>query len=223
MDIFSFFKKNKDVFKPVATAAVKENKTVAKYMKDHNVNTFNEPLNKLTDDGELPFGWYSHHQNELKKHENQITHYAQLSRTGTVNEKIINLKKLIQYYNNFKKYCYSKDECYKKYFSDMYEHCYNSRNRDFEYITSFKNDLEELLNTHVLLCDTEKRRQLYSKNLKNVLFNFLRNHNGILQKDIYKNFDDSIKSDIQTLLYEWEKSGRIKREKVGNTYKIIIK
>ena len=105
----------------------------------------------------------------------------------------------------------------------MYEHCHNSRNKDFEYITPYKNTLEEFLNSQNSLNDMEKKRQLYSKNLNKTLFDFLRNHNGILQKDVYKHFDESIKTDIQSLLYEWEKSKRIKREKVGNTYKIITK
>ncbi|MGC4018907.1 MAG: hypothetical protein QM793_06575 [Muricomes sp.] len=132
------------------------------------------------------------------------------------------LKEMISYYQSFKGYFYSQDECYKKYFCDMWEHCYNSRNSDFEYITPYENELNTLLKNYDSLKDFEIRKSEHSKGLETKLWTLITQNIGILQKDIYKEFDDSVKSDIQYLLYNWDKSGKIKREKSGGTYKIIL-
>ena len=44
----------------------------------------------------------------------------------------------------------------------------------------------------------------------------------VVLKDIYKKIDSCVKPEIQHLLYDWEKSGKIQRTKVGNTYKITL-
>lgn len=43
---------------------------------------------------------------------------------------------------------------------------------------------------------------------------------GILQSDIYKQFHEVMRDEISSKLYFWNKSGKIRREKSGRTYKI---
>lgn len=50
----------------------------------------------------------------------------------------------------------------------------------------------------------------------------IKSNPGILQKDIYKQFDVTVKPDIQEILYFLGKNGKILREKVGNSYSLTI-
>lgn len=74
----------------------------------------------------------------------ELHEYAIASSKGTSLEKIQTLETMIEYYYNMKDYYYSRGECYIKYFSDMWEHCHNSRNPDFEYIKPYEEQLSKL-------------------------------------------------------------------------------
>ena len=105
------------------------------------------------ENGELPFGWYTHHLEEIKKWETPLPEYAIASKTGTPTEQIQTLQKMIEHYEAFRTFSYSNGECWKKYFSDMWEHCHNSKNPDFDYIEPYQEQLNELLSVQgVPLC-----------------------------------------------------------------------
>lgn len=178
--------------------------------------------NEILIDGELPFGWYSHNAKFFEKFEKTIPTYALNSRTGNIDKKISTLKKMIDYYEDFKAKCYSKNECFQKYFQDQWEHCSNSRNVDFEYITPYKEELKNLLDNYDSVKKYEQKRLKNLQGYENAIHELIKTSPGILQKDIYRHFDESIKADIQDLLYNWNKSGKIKREKFGNSYKLFL-
>jgi hypothetical protein len=64
-------------------------------------------------------------------------------------------------------------------------------------------------------CNKESKR----KTLKN---DVIRENPGILQKDLYQEFDSDFKQDISNMLYTMDKDQEIKREKSGNTYKVYV-
>lgn len=105
-----------------------------------------QPIEKLTKEGELPSGWYSKHKHVFAHYEEQIVQMAVNLKQIRGLDRINHLENLIALYNEYKRFCYEKGECYKKYFSDMWEHCHNSRCKDFEYITPFLAELEALKN-----------------------------------------------------------------------------
>lgn len=90
--------------------------------------------------GQLPFGWVSRHRTELDVWEKKLPDLASKTKTGSVEEKINALEQLISFYQDFKSFCY-QDECFQKYFQDMWEHCHNSQNPDFEYIQPYVEEL----------------------------------------------------------------------------------
>lgn len=98
----------------------------------------------MTPEGELPWGWHSRYEPIIKPYEDMIIQAAVSLNTMSGNERIEQLEKLIKLYNEYKNFCYKKDECYIKYFSDMWEHCHNSQCKDFEYITPYIAELETL-------------------------------------------------------------------------------
>lgn len=115
---------------------------LAKWNEDLQKNK----LDKL-ENGELPFEWYAKNKkwiNDFKQKENKLVEYAIASRQTIGQEKIDILHKMIEYYYLLKEECYSKSECHKKYFEDMLEHCHNSRNKDFEYIKPYEEELKTL-------------------------------------------------------------------------------
>lgn len=98
------------------------------------------------ENGELPFGWYAKHKDYLKSKEQLMTSLAaNLPPTSENQLRIDKLKELISYFYTFKNECESKNECFKKYFNDMWMHCHNSKNSDFVYITPYEIDLKKLL------------------------------------------------------------------------------
>lgn len=191
-----------------------------------NTNSFGEDLNHLDKDGELPWGWLSKNMPICKPYEERMTQIASSLANMKVAEKRVQLKKLIAIYYEYKKFCYSQNECFIKYFSDMWEHCYNSRCKDFEYVTIFEKELQEIEANYSELLQKEQRADYITQNilpyLKAELIAIIRNEPGIMQSDIYKRYDADIKPHISSELYAMDKAKIIRREKSGKSYKLTM-
>lgn len=101
-------------------------------------------MEQLTPEGELPWGWLTKNTPLCKTYEDRIVQMAVDLKSIEGTARIKMLEKLIALYYEYKQFCYSKDECFIKYFADQWEHCHNSRCDDFEYITRFETELAEL-------------------------------------------------------------------------------
>lgn len=186
-------------------------------------NMFADDLEHLDANGELPFGWFTAHPDATEKEKplkvlinNYVIYQEQ---KAPIDTQLDNLKKLVDYFTEFRDYCYGKDECYIKFFSSSYEHCHNSQCDDFSLLESYKSRLQEMIDNY----DNLVHHEQLVKTLSDELLQFIKNNNEILQKDIYHSFDECLKDDIQSLLYQWEKDNIIIREKKGNTYTISTK
>lgn len=51
-------------------------------------------------------------------------------------------------YYDLKKYCYQKGKYGRKYFNEMWQHCHNARNLDFDFIDSLKERMENYKNNY---------------------------------------------------------------------------
>lgn len=100
---------------------------------------------RLTAGGKLPAEWISQNSHIIKPYENKLVEMAIATKRSKDEECVKALQELIQYYYEFKSFCYRRGECSKKYFQDMWEHCHNSRCNDFEYIKPYEEKLNELL------------------------------------------------------------------------------
>lgn len=80
-------------------------------------------------------------------------------------------------------------------------------------------------NLHFDASDFEnwKNKLHYQIKLSNELIPYIKNNPGILQKDIYKNFNMEYKYLIQQILYDMDKDNKIIRKKHGNSYELYIK
>lgn len=181
----------------------------------------------LTSDGELPWGWLSRNTPTLKaKYEDKMVAIAVSLNRLTLDEKKAQLKKLIALYNEFKEFCYSKDECFAKYFSDMWEHCHNSRCKDFEYIASFEAELKNIEENYEELRQKEQRTSYIEKNilptLRHSLMETISAEPGIFQADLFNRFDADLKPFIHTELYLMEKDGLLLKEKEGRRNRLFL-
>lgn len=128
------------------------------YIKKHTVNPTKKGVKNtvktlresdtdfehLTAEGELPFGWHTRHKYIVEPYENAMVQMATNLKGVKGYDRIRQIEGLIVHYYNFKNFCYSKNECFVKYFQNSWEHCHNSRCKDFEYIEPYEKELEEL-------------------------------------------------------------------------------
>lgn len=109
----------KAAFEPVAKAAVVESKTVDQYMESHNVNSFNEPLDKLID-GELPWGWVVYNEDIVNEIEKEVSEYRkQICEAANPQDRINALNGYMKYVREGKKRYSEKGECIGKYFDEF--------------------------------------------------------------------------------------------------------
>lgn len=165
--------------------------------------------------------YYQTLQTEIKPLETKIVNMAvSLKGKKSVDERIAILTSLIDTYYALGRKCKQLGADYAKHFSKNWEHCHNSRNPDFNYIERFEKELAELHANYESLNAKESAYATESVNLKQRVIDVVNASPGILQKDIYKKFDPTVKADIQEILYFLDKQGIIFREKVGNSYTV---
>lgn len=223
MGIFKLFKKKSKIPKDLSKSenledianTLLENNMIS-VPKNDNHNTFGESLDKLVD-GDLPWGWVAHKQDFIepiaKKYKCLLNLWVD-ARNGSPQELYSTLKDFVIYMEDIEKLCKSKGECYELWFNEYLT--------GKDYLKMRQQELDYLSKTvQIQQVEYEHKQQLLP-GLESSLMNFLQNNNGVLQKDIYKNFDSCVKPEIQHLLYDWEKSGKIQRTKVGNTYRITL-
>ena len=134
--------------------------------------------------------------------------------SDSLDTQILKTKSVISHYEHFKDFCYSKGIGGTLYFQDMWEHCHNSSNPDFDYIDRFKEKLEKLEYKKYSLDETAE--------IKAKLKQVIQSNPGILQKDIYESFSPDRKPIIRSVLLELDNQKVIRRTKKGNTYELFL-
>ena len=178
-------------------------------------------LKKKNDSEIKPIKFYEILNREVKPLENIMVGFSSsLPRIKKVDDRIDVLKALVESYYDLRSKCISLGPDYQSYFSRMWEHCHNSRNKDFCFIEKYEEELENLSANRDLLFSEQSLHEEKSKNLELEVVKILDQNPVILQTDIYKKFDPVVQKDIQSILYFMAKEGRIKREKAGNSYLI---
>lgn len=178
-------------------------------------------LKKKNDSEIKPIEFYEILNREVKPLENIMVGFSSsLPSIKKVDDRIDVLKALIESYYDLRSKCISLGPDYQSYFSRMWEHCHNSRNKDFCFIEKYEEELENLSANRDLLFSEQSLHEEKSKNLEQEVVKILAKNPVILQTDIYKKFDPVVQKDIQSILYFMAKEGKIKRKKAGNSYLI---
>lgn len=164
-------------------------------------NSLGEPLDKLTKNGELPFGWAMYRKTVVNKIESELSVFRKaIHDAHSSAQKLEAIKSYFQYIEDGKQRYRKIGECEGKYFD--------------EYIVNSEEAKENI-----------RKKKLIEKDLaldKEILKTIKKNP-GILQKNIYSLFEPKLKGCIQNKISVAEKEGIITREKSGSTYKLFAK
>ena len=99
-------------------------------VEEFTVRISAEPLDRLTDEGDLPFGWYTANKAITSQLQNEYTHFLNAwleSRKGTVSEQYAALKSFVIYMNDVKALCQNKGECFVCWRDTLFTDEYLSR------------------------------------------------------------------------------------------------
>jgi hypothetical protein len=181
-------------------------------------NYAGESVDKLDKDGNLPWGWYAAHKEFTDERTTEYTYFLDNyceARSKSPLEKYETLKSLVLYLEDAKKLCYSKGECFAKWYDDIIA--------SPEHIRKLQLELSELeSNFHGLQDEWELRQKLFV-GLDEKVWKIITDNDGIMQTDLLKMFDACVKNDITNFLYHWDKEGKIERIKSGRSYALHIK
>ncbi len=193
----------------------------------------NPKFNRTFEDNELSFKFENTHFNKISDFEDRLySEEKKIYLIFDIDKRIEQCQKVIKTFNSFKNFCYKKSKGGMIYFQDTWEFMYNSKNDCFSYIDETEAYLENLIKNYdeeKITIEKERNKQvkiakyLQEHNPEEEFLLLLKNKPGILQKDIYKNFDSDIKDIFKPLPRVLEKSGKIIRIKFKNSYQLFIK
>lgn len=169
-------------------------------------------------DDELPWGWIAKNKEFIDKIEGEYSYFLDNwinARNKSPRELHSALKSFVGYMESVQKLCGSKG----KYFEIWCNEILLSPG----YLDARKKELEESSTEWLNLQREYDQKQKLLLTLHDDLWNLIISNDSILQTDIYKHFDNSVKQDIQSLLYNWDKLGKISRIKTGRTYTVVKK
>lgn len=163
-------------------------------------------------------------QKDIEPYESIMVGFATaLKDKQTVDHEIELLTLLIDEYNEIQQKCYERGKEYIDYFNATWVNIRTNAPDGPGYIGRYIKRLEYLKSNYVTLKAQEEIRNQFLPNLEQNILLFVERNQPILQTNIYKAFDASVKEDIKEILYLLAKSGKLKREKQGNTYLVSIK
>lgn len=194
--------------------------------KKQTVNSFGQRLDKLTEEGDLPWGWVSKNKCFVDKITNEYSYFLNLWLDGTKKspkDQYAPLKSFVLYLEDVENLCVSKGECFELWF---YE-CIASK----DYIQKRKKELEELVanmdilqKEYELKTQKEKEKQRKTIEMKSAVILLLKENDGVLQSDFWKFFDDEIcRAAASDIVYSLLKEGKIERTKSGRSYTLHYK
>lgn len=176
-------------------------------------NSFSEQLDRLTEEGELPWGWLYRNKEFTEKINGEYSYFLNMwleSRTKTPVEHYSALKSFVVYLEDAERLCKSKGECFEFWFYEILT--------SKDYIQKRKMELGELTTNF------DDRQSNYIKqnrelsDLDERIIKVLKEHPNILQTDFVKLFDPIVQPDIRDKLYWLDKSGKLERTKSGRSY-----
>lgn len=176
-------------------------------------NSLGERLDRLTHDGELPWGWHTYTKEFTSKINGEYSYFLHLwidSKNGSPKERYQALKSFVLYLEDAEKLCKSKGECFEFWYYNIVA--------SKDYIAKRKSELEELIaNFDKLQADFEKRA-VHLSDLDGRIIKMLNDNPGVLQSEFVKMFDQIVQNDVREKLYFMEKAGELERTKSGRSY-----
>lgn len=172
----------------------------------------------LTKEGTLPWGWFNLNREFTEQIHKEYSYFLNewiANRTAEPKRRYETLKSFVLYMNDAQKVCYSKSECHAYWFDTTIA--------SPEYIAERTAELNELQDNFSEIEAAYRKREKELAGLDERVMEKIRQNEGILQMDLVKMFDASVKTDISEMLYRWSEEGKIVRIKSGRSYSLHIK
>lgn len=177
-----------------------------------------ERKDHLDKDGNLPYGWIYANRGFCDKINGEYSHFLNMwieSKGLEPLKRYSALKSLVLWLQDARKLCHSLNECFAKWFSDTIA--------SDEEIARWETDLDELQNNFLEIERVWKIRERELPKLEENIKFLIQQHDGILQTDFVKLFDEVIHHEVKEKLYYMSKAGTIERIKSGRSYTLHIK
>lgn len=172
------------------------------------------------DDDWLPFGWVYENRAFVERIRNEWSYLLDSwieKRNAHPVETYGALKSVVLYLEDAQKLCRQMSENHAKWFDGIIA------NQD--YIDKMKAELADLeanMDAYIKKYNDQQELEAYEATLTDeMMFDAIRQHEGMLQKDLCKLFP--YPKVISSKLYYMEKEGKIERTKSGNSYILKIK
>ena len=135
----------------------------------------------------------------------------------------------LQALSSLRNYC-CRHKGGREWFSEMYEHCHNSRNADFSLVDEYESGYADLVDNFDAYRQRIEDRMNYESllasetaTIKPRILAIIEHDQGFIQKDLYASFDPALKSRVIDTLMELVKNGTITRKKYKNTFRLYTK
>lgn len=189
------------------------------FLKKNDVkNTPSDSMEKLTKDGELPWGWVVHNKAFTEKIQSEYSYFLNMwleSRSKSPLEQYSALKSFVLYLEDVEVLCKSKGECFEWWFHNILV--------SPGYIEKRKIELDEVTANFDELQSNHIKRNKELSDLDERMIKALKQHPNILQTDFVKLFDPIVQPDIRDKLYWLDKLGKLERTKSGRSYVLHYK
>ena len=172
-----------------------------------------QPMDRLTKDGRLPFGWlYQNKSFTEPLGESQRILSQQVSNTwyDSPRRHLSALETYIRFMQDTEDDCRSLGECFLFWYNE-----YFAVGGYQDYIDRCKEYQENI----VQLESDYMRKKMIQKEIIQII----KANPHILQTEVYKKFAPEEKGIVSNELYQFAASGKIVREKSGRTYSLTIK
>lgn len=173
------------------------------------VNSFGERYDKLTSDGELPWGWTLHNKEFTEKIGSEYSYFLNMwldARSKAPKELYPALKSFVLYLEDAESLCKAKGECFEYWYYEIL----TSR----DYLEKRKEELKEL----TLNLDYLQEIYIKKQNLKPVVIHLLKENDGILQSEFKNLFDEPFQNEVSNIIYALYQAGEVEKTKSGRSY-----
>lgn len=170
-----------------------------------------DKLDKLTPEGELPWGWHHANREFTQKIDNEYRYFSEAAYAAKkegVRAEYAALKSLVLYMEDVRKLCDSKGECFSAWASLVVANP-----------ITYQQEKERLQYMEANMADLLKREKILNR-LRIDILQIIEDNPGILQTEVYKRFPSDLKNDVSNELYQLGAHEEISREKHGRTYRL---
>ena len=183
-----------------------------------------KPAN-ITDDSTEEF--FVEHMDYLQPLEHQIIP-PKVEDYNDINSYRLAYEISLEALHTLKDFCYTKPEG-KRYFEEMYCHCFNSRCKDFSLERNIEDGYKELISNWENYSEQFQRSSKATDfliengpHVRRKIIEIIQQEPGVLQKDIYSKFNPEYKNSVIRIVQALNKEKVIFREPYKNSFRLYL-